>query len=178
MENVMVDLETLGRGPGCVVLSIGAVTFDENGLGEEFYMVVNQESCEEHGLLTDPETLAWWEKQNPEARKVLDEAKTGGVPLPMALAAFSEYVREYGPGKVKVWGNGASFDNAIIAACYGAIGEKLPWQFWNDRCYRTFKAMFPTVKLERQGTYHNALDDAKTQAEHAVMLLGALNGRG
>jgi DNA polymerase III epsilon subunit-like protein len=30
MRDVMVDLETLGTVPGCVILSIGAVAFDEN----------------------------------------------------------------------------------------------------------------------------------------------------
>lgn len=178
MENVMVDLETLGQGPGCVVLSIGAVMFDETGLGEEFYMVVNQESCEDEGLKADQSTLDWWSKQSPEARVVLDEAKTGGVPLIHALQEFGAYLEQYNMRAVKIWGNGASFDNTILVACYKAVGIETPWKFWNDRCYRTFKALFPSVKLERQGTYHNALDDAKTQALHAVMLLEALNGRG
>ena len=38
MRHVMIDLETLGVVPGCVVLQIGAVCFDPNGgeLGEKF----------------------------------------------------------------------------------------------------------------------------------------------
>ena len=68
MKDVMVDLETLGRRAGCSILSIGAVAFDaETGtMGPEFYMVVKMASCEKHGLHTDPETVAWWKKQNPD----------------------------------------------------------------------------------------------------------------
>ena len=37
MIHVMCDLETLGRRPGCKLLSIGAVVFGPKGLGAEFY---------------------------------------------------------------------------------------------------------------------------------------------
>jgi inhibitor of KinA sporulation pathway (predicted exonuclease) len=44
------------------------------------------------------------------------------------------------------------------------------YKFWNERCYRTVKNQYPDVKLTRTGTYHNALDDARTQAEHLVQI--------
>src|SRR3990172_10155945 len=96
MKDVMVDLETLGRRAGCAILSIGAVAFDaETGkMGPEFYMVVKMASCEKHGLHTDPETVAWWEKQNPEAQKVLKQARAarGNKDLPKALTEFNTYL--------------------------------------------------------------------------------------
>lgn len=49
----------------------------------------------------------------------------------------------------------------------------VPWPHWNDRCYRTLKAMRPDVKMERTGTHHNAVDDATSQARHALALLAA-----
>ena len=175
-EDVMVDLETVGNKPGCGILSIGAVAFDSTSdqLGNEFYLVVNGQSCLDAGLHVDPDTLAWWNKQSPEARVVLtqsnDEAQS--TDLRQALIEFGIFVQQFGGKKnVKVWGNGSDFDNAILAVAYNAVELDLPWMFWNNRCYRTLKGIVPGPKLQRQGTYHNALDDAKTQAEHAIPLL-------
>ena len=60
MQNVMIDLETLGRRAGCAILSIGAVAFDlKQGLGEEMYVVVNRQSCNAAELHEDLSTLDW-----------------------------------------------------------------------------------------------------------------------
>lgn len=172
MQHVMVDLETLGRRAGCSVLSIGAVAFDPLlGLGKEFYVVVNNESCRQAGLIEDPATVEWWSKQNGQAQVVLSEAANGGLQLKDALHQFKIYLGQFGLRKVKVWGNGSDFDNSILINCYAAIGQDIPWEFWNNRCYRTLKGLHPGSKLTRQGTYHNALDDAKSQALHAIQLM-------
>ncbi len=174
MEHVMIDLETLGRRAGCAILSIGAVAFDPKTktLGKELYVVVNRQSCNAAELHEDLETLDWWNKQNEAAKTVLTEATNGGVSLTAALDQLTEYLAQFGHKKVKVWGNGSDFDNAILTGCYAAIGRNIPWDFWNNRCYRTLKSLQPQIKLARQGTYHNALDDAKSQATHALQLLG------
>jgi hypothetical protein len=174
MEHVMIDLETLGRRAGCSILSIGAVAFDPKTkqLGAELYVVVNRGSCAEHGLHEDQDTLAWWEKQNESAKTVLGHSTEGGFLLPEALAKLTGYLAQFDHKKVKVWGNGSDFDNAILTGCYAAIGQNIPWDFWNNRCYRTLKSLQPQIKLARQGTYHNALDDAKSQATHALQLMG------
>ena len=172
MEHVMIDLETLGRRAGCSILSIGAVAFGPEGLGAELYTVVNRASCTAAGLHEDPGTLAWWEKQSASARAVLGQATEGGDLLPVALGKLTEFLGQFNCRKVQVWGNGADFDNAILTACYAALGQDIPWEFWNNRCYRTLKSLKPQVKLARQGTYHNALDDAKSQAAHAIQLMG------
>jgi len=180
MKDVMVDLETLGRRAGCSILSIGAVAFDaETGkLGPELYTVVKVASCEAAGLHTDPDTVAWWEKQNPEAQKVLKQARAarGNKALDKALIGFNEYLAQFGPKAVRVWGNGSDFDNAILINCYAATNLAAGWEFWNNRCFRTLKGMAPSIKVDRTGTYHNALDDAKTQALHAIKVLQYLRG--
>ena len=40
-ENVMIDLETLSTESNAAILSIGAVMFDKEGLGETFYQIVD-----------------------------------------------------------------------------------------------------------------------------------------
>jgi DNA polymerase III epsilon subunit-like protein len=168
MDNVMVDLETLGTLPGYVILSIGAVAFDEFTVAEDgFYVPIRRIDCELHGLKTSASTLAWWEKQSPEARKVLNDPT--GITLPDALSSFNNYLQQF-PDTVSIWGNGANFDNPLLACAYAAVGIKPYYAFWNERCYRTVKNQYPDVELERKGTYHNALDDARCQAEHLVLI--------
>jgi inhibitor of KinA sporulation pathway (predicted exonuclease) len=67
-----------------------------------------------------------------------------------------------------VWGNGADFDNPILAAAYRATGISQGWKPYNGRCYRTIKNLAPQVRLVRTGTHHNALDDARAQAQHLL----------
>jgi inhibitor of KinA sporulation pathway (predicted exonuclease) len=72
---------------------------------------------------------------------------------------------------VSIWGNGANFDNPLLACAYEAVDVKPYYKFWNERCYRTVKNQYPDIKLERTGTYHNALDDARSQAEQICQKL-------
>lgn len=173
MKDVMVDLETLGQTPGCAILSIGAIAFDpfKGVTGNEFYTVINTESCLKSGLDTDQSTIDWWAKQEEAARSVLMEAANSGESLAAALTSFQNFLAQYRLSNVLVWGNGSDFDNAILACAYRAVGSQLPWKFWNNRCYRTLKNLKPSMGPKRVGTYHNALDDARTQALHAMELL-------
>lgn len=174
-KNVMVDLETYGTVPGCVMLSIGAVAFDPytQTLGPAFYCVINIADQQEKGLHVDENTVKWWSSQSLEAREVITQAEEAGCTLTEALNKFTAYLTEFGIKSVKLWGNGSDFDNAILACGYRAIGQTAPWIPWNNRCYRTLKNMVKVPSQTRQGTYHNALDDAKTQALHAILLLRA-----
>lgn len=154
--HVMVDLETLDTRPTAAIISIGAVIFDGFAAGREFYVAVDMQSSLEAGLTSNPRTLAWWGDQSAEARAVFTDPNR----MPLAFASFL-------PPDCCVWGNGASFDNAILQNAYAAAGMDLPWKFWNDRCYRTVAACAPTRRVQ-SGTHHNALDDAKSQAEHLL----------
>jgi len=159
---VMVDLETLGNKPGAVIVSIGAVKFGAGAM-EEFYRRIDARSCVQVGLTMDVETVLWWLKQSSEARSELTQ---NGDPLEVVLGEFSQWVAD----PVELWGNGAAFDNAILAAAYDQVGLSRPWKFWNDRCYRTIKALHPEIPIRRSGCHHNALDDARSQAEHLLAI--------
>lgn len=172
MKDVMLDLETLGVSAGCAILSIGAVAFDEFDVAEDgFYCVVSRAGCKSLGLREDASTVKWWEGQNEQARLVLDEAATPHKCMSVATAIdeFRAFLSAYdGP---RIWGNGADFDLPILNAVVVASGRDKPiWMPYNGRCYRTVKNQFKDVKLVRGGTYHNALDDARAQAEHLVQI--------
>jgi exodeoxyribonuclease VIII len=40
-KNIMLDLETMGNNSNSAIVAIGAVEFDENGLGSDFYTVID-----------------------------------------------------------------------------------------------------------------------------------------
>lgn len=175
-RDVMVDLETLGTTPGCSILSIGAVPFclSAGALSDDsFYMPINTKSCVDAGLKTSASTLAWWEKQSEEARKVLTDAKKTKVKLKDALLDFNTWLSQF--PDVRVWGNGADFDNPILVAAYEAVGLSQGWKPYNGRCYRTIKSVFDGPKLQRVGTFHNALDDARSQADHLINIYKAIS---
>lgn len=177
MQNVMVDLETLGLRPGNVILSIGAVGFDKSGVGQEFYVEINQLSCVLRGLTIDEATQQWWSQQNDIAKGVLLRTQLDqGSSLESSLDQFAQWLQNNAPADVCVWGNGAAFDNAMLAETYKLCGKRVPWSYSRDRCYRTLRSLFSDIEagVITKGVAHNALDDARYQAEHAVDILRAI----
>lgn len=171
MQDVMLDLETMGNGPQAAIIAIGAVEFDipTQQIGERFYTVIDLESAVARGGVMDASTVLWWLKQSDAARAAFDR---GGEHIAVALQQFAGWMENRAKrDDVRVWGNGAAFDNVILASAYRRSGTPQPWQFWNDRCYRTVKAQYPAVKMQRNGTHHNAVDDAESQARHLIAMM-------
>lgn len=167
-NNVMVDLETLGNGSRAVIVAIGAVQFSGAGSDTEFYTTVDPQSCVDVGMVMDVSTVMWWMSQSDAARKAITQK---GVPLADALFSLANWL----PLNSLVWGNGATFDNAILSNAYSLVGMNKPWKYSSDRCYRTLKSLFSDIPVPMPiGTAHNALDDARYQAAHATTILGAL----
>jgi DNA polymerase III epsilon subunit-like protein len=166
----MVDIETLGLEVGAAILSIGAVRFDRDGVGDQFYGSISLESCQEARLTIDAETLVWWLDQDQEALEQL----TGGQDLHTVLSAF---VAWYGDAD-EVWANSPSFDCEMLERAGEHVGIEMPWAFQEERDYRTLTSLPGTgeVQVEQDGTEHHALDDAEHQARVAAATLRKLAG--
>jgi len=170
MTDIMIDIETLGTKPGCVLLSIGAVEFNNKGeFGKEFEMIIDVENSVAWGLKIEPRTVMWWMEQNQEARKKISEPGEG---LSEALEAFT---KAFSWKNAQVWCNGASFDFPIMEAAFQAVDMKKPWQYYNERCFRTIKGMLSKEKFDSLKVSpkiaHSALEDAKAQALTLVNIL-------
>lgn len=171
--NVMLDLETLGTAPGCKVISIGAVVFTAAGVSDtERFSAVISRHLQPPLLVEDPETVAWWGRQSAEAQARLFGPSAPVAPMAKVLADFATWI----PSGALVWGNGADFDQPLLSAAYRACGMRQPWGNWNGRCYRTLKGLSPAIRMQRQGVHHDALDDAISQARHAVAILNSKGG--
>lgn len=164
MNNVMIDLETMDNGTNAAIVAIGAVKFDMNGIGNIFYTAVSLESSVSMGLTMSASTVSWWLTQSKKARDAITDKNA--ITLNFALCDFNSFLS--GNEDYKVWGNGADFDNVILANAYKACGFTTPWKFYNSRCYRTMKNLAPDIKMDRIGTHHNAIDDAVSQANHLI----------
>lgn len=171
-QDVMLDLETFGTSPGSVIVSIGAVAFNKDELGPTFYRNIDISDAMRAGFHVQGETLAWWMQQSDGARSALFN-NPDPITLKEALNRFSEYLRTL-PPRVRVWGNGATFDNVLLSEAYRGCGIRRPWSYKDDVCFRTLNKFVGAVYPERVGTHHNALDDAKTQAIAAQSILKKL----
>ncbi|MCW7555541.1 3'-5' exoribonuclease [Endozoicomonas gorgoniicola] len=169
MDNLMVDLETMGNGSNAAIIAIGACFFDlDTGeVGHSFYQSIQLDSAVEKGLAMDPATVTWWMSQSNEARAIFKEK---GTTLDKALARFIRFARQ---SHLKVWGNGSSFDNVILRNALNTCGMAIPWNFWNDRDVRTMVELGrsildfdPKRDMPFEGVRHHALDDAKHQARY------------
>lgn len=177
MNDVMVDLETLATTADAVILSIGAVKFDlETGVinDDGFYRSISIESNLDFKRRISEDTLIWWMKQGPEAQQVFHEAKET---LDNVLVEFSDWL---GDKSHTMWSNGADFDLPMLAHAYTQVGIEIPWEFWNNRCFRTYKNL-PNAKgisAPPLGVKHNALSDAYQQAQSAHLIYRALFDKG
>lgn len=167
----MLDLETFGNGSDASIVSIGAVKFTETDIVDEFHVGVDPASCQQLGLTIDASTVMWWlNHDRQDARGALLSLER--VDLGSALAGFSDWFGDEKP----IWGNGATFDNVILRSAYRACRMEYPVRFWLDRCYRTVKNLAPGIELVREGTHHDACDDARCQAKHLQAICAHLGG--
>jgi exodeoxyribonuclease VIII len=173
MRDLMIDLETMSTSSNAAIVSVGAVLFDtEDGvLGDTMSLSVSLQSSIDLGLAVDGATVAWWMRQENEARKaIFGEPR---LTIKTALAVLANYIESSPMGSdVKVWGNGAAFDAVVLRNAYDRSGILCPWNFRNERCYRTVKVMFPMVGKPGHAdrVKHVALSDAIDQAEHLIAI--------
>ena len=168
-DHLMIDLETMGKNPDAPIISIGAIFFDPQtgDMGPEFSKTIDLETA---GGVIDRDTIKWWLKQSREAQSAI---MTDEIPLDDALLQLREFIDENsGEFFVRVWGNGANFDNTILRRSYERQGIPCPWRYYNDRDVRTIVELGKAIDFDArtaipfEGERHNALDDARYQAKY------------
>lgn len=169
MQDLMIDFETLGTGSDAMVISLGACFFDiEKGtIGPTFYMAFDIEDQLAKGRVFTKSTLKWWMSQSGAAKKVFHEQ---AKPTLEVLELFSKWVKANGGKKnTRPWGNGATFDISIIESLFAQFGVECPWMYYNVMDLRTFRRFVAGgADVVKEGTNHNALDDAQSQAKFVL----------
>lgn len=156
----MVDIETLGRLPGSVILSIGAVQFGDVGFGESFYRTIDVFDSLTAGLKIDESTIEWWRTQ-PESARAVAQDRNAMRSLDTALAELGYFVGS----DDFVWAKGPDFDLVLLQSAYTLLNKRIPWKYKNARDVRTILSLTPDiVKDIISPKKHHALTDAKDQA--------------
>lgn len=165
--DVVIDLETLGKGPTAPILEIGAVEVADYGLGRRFHRYIDLNDALLYGK-PDADTILWWLGEAPDdARKELHAALRDGLvtTLVVALLELDRWLVE-DVQSTGVWANGASFDLGILNHAYQSCGiHNRQMDFRAERDLRTaFDLLWRPERDESLGTRHNALADAMMDA--------------
>ena len=161
-KECMIDLETLAVTPDAHILSIGACSISDPSI--TFYHTVEGRNQQR---TTNFSTIKWWLKQSPEAIKSATD-RSCVLSIGEMLMEFSAWWK--GNQFVQPWSHGSVFDVIILENACRQFGYEIPWNFWDVRDTRTlfdtaYRITGKTLKPHREGTHHNALDDAQFQAQ-------------
>jgi len=166
--HVMIDIETLGLEEDAVIVSIGATVFNMQGIIDELHIKVGLDQKDRSIMAS---TVAWWMQQSKEA---IDSTFKGDrALLPDSIATLGNFINEFSP--TLVWSNGSMDINVLTHAykqyCLGVT----PWAYYQVADYRTIRSV-----LDKDGSLgrevpptirHNALEDAKWQTQHLLLML-------
>lgn len=159
----MIDIETLGTTPNCVVLSVGACKFDPYVNREPHTLKlwrpdVDQQMAQNRSV--DDSTLEWWSKQPADIR----EEAFGDINR-VAVTQFFKELNAYLVGVDKIWCQGPQFDMVILEDLYAQFKHHRGWAFWqiND-CRTLFNLMPADPRKAIQKNLHSADQDAYWQA--------------
>lgn len=180
MNDVMIDLETLGTGTNALILSIGAQVFDlekQRCYSQRcIHINIDPADAQRYGQVIDASTVGWWMEQDITTRDLLKSQRQG---LVTALTQFADWLSTFSP--YLVWGNGSTFDISILEDAYNLVGFKVPWEFRDVRDMRTIidiaSRLDVHVARPEPRTAHNALADAIAQADWVVRTFSALQAR-
>ncbi|MEN3257884.1 3'-5' exonuclease [Sodalis endosymbiont of Spalangia cameroni] len=175
MNNVMLDIETLGKKAGCPIVSVAAVMFEPptGRVGQTFYERIDYQAALKYG---EPEegTLLWWQKQSDEARH---EAFGGKARPDVVVRDLRTFIATHCAKPCVPWGNGAVFDIALLQSWFDRVdpqkddrgNDRYPWSFWDVADLRTLVRLsgIDVRAIPFDGEKHHALADALHQVKIA-----------
>lgn len=171
LNNLMIDLETVGLEETAPIVSIGAVFFCEHTgqVGETFYRRVHLATSVAKGFIMEPAAVLWWLQQDDQAR---NSTFLSADHVEDVMSDLYDWIVLKGPHKddLRVWGCSPSFDCTKTSKHFAACGLDTPWHYWAERCYRTIRDRNRNVPEDERVGLHNALDDAMHQAKHLIKI--------
>ncbi len=183
--NVMIDIETLSTHKNAAIIEIGAVEFNKytGEIGETFDIIIKPSDWCRNDRHVNGETIQWWLKQSNEARERFTTKQTDVdyCTLEDALNKLNYFiidcdsVSDY--KNVVVWGNGSSFDIAILEDAYNYFDIDLPWKFWSVNDVRTIVDLNPKIKEKckfESGIKHSAVSDCLHQIKYLTETINSL----
>lgn len=169
MAHIMIDIETLGTNPGCVITQIAAIPFyiDKDVFlpSGQFSKNIDISSYDE-GFTINPSTLKWWSGQDKD---VFLKSLQGKANITDSLYELKNMV-DYNAGDgLFVWAKSPDFDLSILEYAFNHYGIQVPWGFRDKRDVRTIMDLVPKEDVVSPEIAHDPISDAIAQA-HNVWL--------
>lgn len=167
IQNFMVDVETIGTSPNCIVLSAAFCTFDMDGdsFKSLFECSFNLSDQIAKNRLIEPDTLVWWLREDSELlRTLLRNSLQYQESLKDTLLNINAFFERNIDNKSwYVWSKGAKFDLPILESLYNDFNVDFPWKNKrNERCARTYMSLDSNECI--QNTHkHNPFEDCLVQ---------------
>ena len=180
-DNVMVDIESVGRRPTGLIISLGAVRFStkpedvragrifSENPEDEFHAVLNYDAMlNETRLVTEPATLKWWTEQGDAWSRIEALMRASEHDLKSLMTAFVEWLQPFCAAGCNVIGNSPSFDLVMIESACKVTDVKFPVEYRSESDYRMLTdIVYGPANKPRPSARdaHDALFDAKFQAK-------------
>jgi hypothetical protein len=185
MLNLMLDLEAFGPRPRGLIVSVGAVVFDDalppescvlEGEANRFYGVLDYQDAQDARFEVSGETMAWWATQGPAFAQLMLEMSTKGERIDALFGRLANWLARFKDTPIRHWSNAPSYDALMLETTFKALGLASPLSYKTERDYRTMMelahgAVRPDVPA---AGVHNALFDAIEQAKLATAALQKL----
>jgi len=150
MRHAIYDFETLGQNfETSPVLSLGYLEFNPdkftNDEPYEYDELLNlcgyvkfdvADQIQNYGKKIEKDTMAWWESQGEDAKKVLKPAKSDKK-ITFLLQALDLYFDDF-RGIKATWTRGNTFDPMFMRQIMTDIGSEDPFKWWTIRDTRSF----------------------------------------
>lgn len=179
MNDLMLDLETLGTGTNSVITQIGLVMFNRlsGEIGNKLLVNISIDSCLKKGLTVSGSTITFWLMQS--GRSFLDKPITLDAALNQ-VKSFYQRESMLGKNDIFTWCH-ATFDAPILSNAFEKCEIKSPFPYRNFRDIRTLTDL---TKLDIKKTFenkegpqktHDALDDCIFQIKYCSECFQTLN---
>lgn len=191
--DLMLDLETLGKGPGFAVLSAAFIPFRLNGkpldrISDVCYSLVagvNIGDSLANGLKIDQNTMEWWSKQDPQVlRQQFSYANDINYFIDQIAVYMSDIKQLY--TSYTIWASAPKLDFGCLYYMYVAVGREAEWPFLYsaERCFRTLRSMATTICPDVEKSIvlpfkpnHDPKQDCDVQIYKAQAYYQALRGK-
>lgn len=175
---LMVDCEALALTANAVVLSIGACTYDVDGIKSSVELFPTVSAQVAAGREIDDDTLMWWFKQPEAARMNIANGERQALHLIAdEFVEWSHEQRSVAGGKENVWFSafGTDFDLPLVNTLLGKH-RTMPWEgrpnYKNKMCLRALNELYADdINWPDGPVAHTARQDSINQAMAHISLL-------
>lgn len=179
-RHYMLDIETLGTKPGCVVLEYALRHFLDEDEDNGGYTIVSGmflntriavDTQVKEGATIEFDTLKWW--LNTDSLRLQNVINDEYAQSPRIAAKWLQESINW-QGAI-IWARDPDFDCTIMEDFYSRFGTpgKRIWHFANKRSHRTLMGL-AGIKHVPAKDAHSAVADVDAQIESAIIALRIL----